>query len=312
MKFITVLLLTISLLVSTSNSHGQNLKFEITKIYDLEVPSASGISKKGNHLLAIGDDSPFLFEINEDFSIKNKTAIFPTDGMINDKVPKKNKPDFEAIEFINESEFIIFGSGSKSPVRDIFIHGTLNDYDYKTYNITSFYKRLSLMEALAGNEINIEGAAIYNDTLYLLNRINSVIVIVDFHDFTAYVQGLTKFPQIKTVSIQLPEINGITSGFSGATVGCSPPHLIFTSSVENTTDAYNDGAILGSFIGMVPLADIENQSAYKFVLIESGREPLKVESVTISNTYSDNHSDILLSTDSDGGQSLLIEGKIFW
>lgn len=311
MKFAVLFLLSYFWIpIPEANKPG--LQFEIIQIHDFDVPSASGISKTQSHFLAIGDDSPFLFEINDDFTIKSKTVIFSTGELKNNKIPKKVKPDFEAIEFINETEFIIFGSGSKSPARDIFIYGSMDDSDYAAYSLTPFYKKLSTIETLASSELNIEGVAIHNDSLYLLNRINSVIIIIGFRDFLGFVQGASEFPGLKAIPVELPEINGIASGFSGATIGLETPHLLFTCSVENTGDAYNDGAILGSFIGMVPLAKIEDQSSYQFTRIASGREPLKVESITVSKTYPGNRADLLLSTDSDGGQSLLIEGRIAW
>lgn len=288
----------------------QSLHLSISKIQVIDVPSASGMSKMNETIVAVGDDSPYLFYLNGAFEIEKYQAVYSTTGIQNGKIPKKIKPDFEAIEFINDTEFIIFGSGSKSPTRDILITGSLFDTTFQTYSLTTFYQHLATLEPIKSGEINIEGAAFHNDTLYLLNRLNSVIISIHFDEFMHFVRDQTPFSSLQTYAVELPTISNIPSGFSGATIGMNPPHLVFTSSVENTGDAYADGAILGSFVGMVELNKLNDRNSYRFARFENEGEPLKVESVTIHKENADKSVQLLFCTDSDGGESVIIEAVL--
>ena len=78
-------------------------------------------------------------------------------------------------------------------------------------------------------------------------------------------------------------INGIESGFSGATIINDQSVIIFTSSVENTDNAYDDGEILGSFICTIDILDNKISNTDKSVIIPDIETPLKVESITIIN-----------------------------
>lgn len=117
-------------------------------------------------------------------------------------------------------------------------------------------------------------------------------------------------PQISVSEVRLPEINGIEAGFSGATTFPGKPLLIFTASVEDTDNAYDDGEILGSLIGVL---DMENYEIVGEVLQiptpdETGTE-IKVESVAIDRIISENEIELILTTDSDGGDSFIMRGK---
>ncbi len=63
--------------------------------------------------------------------------------MVEGRIPEPDKPDIEALEKIGDNEIIGFGSGSKSPQRDIFFHITIQDsvsvdrYLYKAFPIIS-------------------------------------------------------------------------------------------------------------------------------------------------------------------------------
>ena len=312
MKFLHLLFSILFLTIFHLACPSQNPQLSIENIQILEVPSASGMSKMNETILAVGDDSPYLFYLSEKFEVIKYMAVFSTEGIKNGKIQKKVKPDFEAIEFINDNEFIIFGSGSKSPIRDILITGSLTDTIFQTYSLTSFYQHLATLDPIKSGEINIEGAAFHQNTLYLLNRLNSVIITVDYDEFLNFVRNQSPLTSLQTYAVTLPSIADIPSGFSGATIGLNPPHLIFTSSVENTGSAYADGAILGSFVGMVDLRNLNDPNYYRFSRFEAEGEPLKVESVTIDKINADKSVRLLFCTDSDGGESVIIEADFTW
>jgi hypothetical protein len=107
-------------------------------------------------------------------------------------------------------------------------------------------------------------------------------------------------------------INGVASGFSGATASILMGRLIVTTSVEDTDNAYDDGCVLGSFVGWVPIAERSRSENYVFVQIESGQHALKVESVAVEHEHSEDEMTVLMTTDSDGGTSVALRCLLRW
>src|SRR4051812_48751602 len=88
------------------------------------IPSASGIEIINNSIYVIGDNSPWLFILDDKYQLKGKWQIAPTENLTEGKIPKPLKPDFEAMTGItwnSEKGLLIFGSGSKSPERDVLV-----------------------------------------------------------------------------------------------------------------------------------------------------------------------------------------------
>ena len=278
------------------------------------LPSASGIVKCQGFYYAIGDDAPFLFKLNDAFDIIARYPIHPmADDLKVERIAKKDKPDFEALEMVSENEMIGFGSGSKSPERDEFVSIVMQDpVDVKKYKLTAFYNGLKNMEILKDSELNIEAATYSNEVLYLFNRRKNVIFSVNYKDFLAFLENNAPFPAIQYTAFELPKINGIEAGFSGATVSPGTGNILVTSSVENTDNAYDDGEILGSFIGVISLENTDIKSPIHWIPIDNQDKPLKVESITIDHEITEREVDVVLTTDSDGGQSLFLKGNLRW
>ena len=275
------------------------------------IPSASGIVKSGEHYYIIGDNSPFLFQLNREYEIISKTLIYDPTELKGATIPKKVKPDFEAMEMVSENEMVIFGSGSKSPERAIclrvFIGATIT---VKSYNITAFYASLKKLEIPDNAELNIEAIAFQKDQLHFFNRGTNAIFSFDYFDLIQHFEGLIPFPTSKVRHFNLPKIKGIEARFSGATAFNNKPYLLFTASVENTPNAYDDGEILGSFIGIVSMES--NDSTPLLCIRIPSQKSVKVESVTIDNEISSKEMTVLLVTDSDGGDSTLLKCLLKW
>ena len=210
------------------------------------------------------------------------------------------------MEMVSENEIVVFGSGSLSPRRDIcrrvFIGETIT---VKTYDILSFYSYLKKLEIPNDAELNIEAIAFQNNQLHFFNRGTNAIYSFNYFDLINHFEGLIPFPTPKTIHFSLPKINGIEARFSGATAFRNKPYLLFTASVEDTPNAYDDGEILGSFIGIISLED-NNATPLNCIRIPS-QNSVKVESVTIDEEISGKETKVLLVTDSDGGDSTLLK-----
>lgn len=283
----------------------------ISTVHNL--PSASGIAKLENTFYMIGDDSPFLFLLNKNGEIVSKSSIHSTQELLKGRIPKDKKPDFEALEIVNKKEIVVFGSGSKPPERDVFVRILLKDtLSINSYCISSFYSKLRKFKILENEELNIEAVAFHNEQVYLFNRGKNIIFSFIYKDLIKYFKDLAPFPEPKTTLFDLPKIKGIEAGFSGATILNRKPLIIFTASVENTNNAYNDGEILGSFIGIINLSNNVVSTSYRSVAIPFQVKPIKVESVTIESEITSRKTRVVLVTDDDEGNSMKIDCQIMY
>lgn len=279
------------------------------------VASASGIATSNNRIYVVGDNTPWLFEIDKQFNVISRLRIIETgDGVI----PKPDKPDFESLEAVGEgeaSELILFGSGAKSPQRDIFIRiPHAHPAEPQTYSLTRFYDHLRGSAMLRNSELNIEAVAVEGDRLYLFNRRKNVAFVYSYRDFLSFVSGGKPYPEPKVYEITLPAIRGIEAGISGATSIKGTNKIIFTASVEDTPNAYDDGEILGSYVGIIDFEDAGEPLQPAAVLISESGEPLKlkVESVCIVGHSKPNEAEVLLVTDNDENNSEIIKGLLRW
>lgn len=284
------------------------MKFELLEQKILNnIPSASGLVKHRDSYYVLGDDSPYLFKLNSNCEVVGRIPIVAHEQR--ERIPKREKHDFEALEMISENEIVGFGSGSLSPQRDSMIKITIgNEATFQTFSLTSFYSDLKVLEVLQGSELNIEAAAFHEDQLHLFNRRKNVIFSLSFPDFLSAIENGSAFPPVLTSAFELPEIYGIEAGFSGAAVTASGK-LVVTCSVENTPNAYDDGEVLGSFVGISSGVKNGIFETFSWTRINS-EEPLKVESITVEREILNTEIALVLVTDSDGADSLVIKGTL--
>lgn len=289
------------------------MNIEIEKTTTIpDFPSGSGIAYSNQKVYAIGDDSPFLYVLDEDFKLIQKILLIDVDeeNFKGNRIKKKKKPDFETLEIISDNELVVFGSGSKSPRRDIFVRILLGEeVTVKQYTISSFYDFLKQQPLLENSELNIEATAFSEGFLYLFNRTNNVIIRFDYHDFIQYLSN-GNLPKVETKRVFLPEIQGVEAGFSGATTLITSK-FIFTASVEATDDAYNDGEIIGSLLGELDFSDFQNAKITQFAELPNEKEAIKVESITLLPSKSTEKIKAILITDDDNGGTQLIKISIF-
>jgi len=303
--------------IFTISCNRLDMKFRLTEVTPLDnIPGASGIGINDRHIIIIGDNSPYLYLLDHAAKHNNLITIYPTDDYKEGEIVKTLKPDFEALELIKGTaydEVLIFGSGSRGPQRDIYVHVTLSaEPEVKTYSLVSFYDQLRKMDIMSDAELNIEAVALHEGKLLLFNRGKNLIFEFDYLAFQQYINDEIPYPQPSVTELELPQIKGMVSGFSGATIIPGTQTLLFTTSVEDTPNAYDDGEVLGSFICMIDMDRLDG-SVINF-LIEDESQPMKVkvESVAILNQISKNELEILMVTDSDGDESLLLKGLLNW
>lgn len=253
------------------------------------IGSASGLLFKDNALFLISDNSTYLYEYNLDSNELNKIALVEKPE---ENIPKKDKPDFESMTIV-ENEIYIFGSGSTENRNSLRKFDTLNrkiiDKD-----ISKLYKAIKTKFSIQDDELNIEGAILHHKKMYLFQRGNSKnglngIFLVDNN----------KKAEIQFEKISLPKINNIEASFTDAIL--VDETIYFLASVENTTSTYEDGEILGTFIGQLNANDL---SLVKTQLISKKN---KFEGITLYKN-SKNNIEFLLCEDND---TEILESNIY-
>ncbi len=278
-------------------------------------PSASGITINKHGIFAIGDNVNYLYLLNNQLKMISKQPLTQLEEDTFGIIPKMIKPDFEAIESLeDQNSMLIFGSGSISPTRDMLIQVDLDANNINTYSLTPFYQKLKNTEELKNKELNIEALAIHADEMYLFNRGSNHIIEFSVKAFFSALKQNTAFPTPKFYKIELPLLNGNQASFSGATIHNDSKTILFTASVESTPNAIDDGEILGSFVGILPIAKLKNgaKPKCKTLIINNNTLKTKVESITIFDVISMHKMIVYLVSDSDGGQSAFFKVLLEW
>ena len=272
------------------------------------IPSGSAIEKHSDSLFILGDDAAALYKL----SLKSngyKSLLISQQPVAGNRIDRNNKPDYEAAVLLNFRGGVYlfaFGSGSTSPARDSLLIIDVNNFRVDTVvNIKRFYDHLRYISNTDQKDWNLEAAAVAGRKMLLFNRGNNFIFSFDAETFVDYILS-TGFPPPQTVHVKasLPSIDQYEARLSGA--AAVENDLLFSASVEKTTDWRSDGPVLGSFIGRVD--EKGRVSVAGRVTYADGRASLhKIESITFLRKAA--NGDIILAAiaDNDDGKSRLLE-----
>lgn len=170
------------------------------------------------------------------------------------------------------------------------------------------------MAGLKQEQLNIEAAEVFKDQLLLFNRGENLIIKCSLPQFKAYLKEGKKIPNMEVFKIDLPEIGGIPSGFSGASLDPENGILYFTATVENTENWIDDREVLGSFVGIIDLKELTDgmKPDHIGILLDRNHLKIKVESIAVLPPFQQDKADLVMVTDSDGGISELLLGTLFY
>jgi hypothetical protein len=264
-------------------------KFQLQLFFQIiGIGSASGLLYHNDLLYIISDNSSYLYEYKIDSNALNKIALVenPEENML-----KKDKPDFESMT-LEKNKIFILGSGSTDKRKNIISYSIKS----KTINSNDFskpYDSLMKISGIRSENMNIEGF-IYSPNKALLfqrgngeNGINGVFEIKSNNS------------EIVFHKISLPKINNVEASFTDAIL--VDETIYFLASVENTTSTYDDGEILGTFLGKMKLEDF---SIVETQLISTKH---KFEGITLYKK-TENQLEFLLCEDNDTD---LLESNIY-
>jgi len=321
MNKITQISLTIIIsiaMVSCSNSgEVKSISAKLIKHkYFPQLSSASGNEFMDGNIYLIGDDLPFLFTLDSNWNIISKQKIAGIDSIVNGRTPKKLKVDFESMALLEDAgikKILILSSGSKKPIRDtaFLIPLSGNGKVYKK-NMRPVFEAIKQKAALeAGCKINIEGLAFSNNKAFLLHRGNvsgNFVVEIEREPLLAFIKSETNLlPKLKVHPFNLPNDNGIAAGFSGTCILAGHSGLLFTASLENTSNEIDDGAVLRSYLGFVSFSKIVKGEYTALLLTENGKTLRKKQEGIAVKSVNNNKVIVLTVCDNDDGSSDLYE-----
>lgn len=280
------------------------------------VQAASGLAETPEGWLLACDDSPDMFLVNLEGQVLGKYPVSaPPPVLVDGRVPKKHKRDFEAIadwRLGKDTHFWVIGSGSKLPQRSYVVRGSWQGglTAVKEIQAETLYRHLMQAAGLSEESLNIEGAAIFDKRIVLLNRGTNQSLGMDQAAFGKFLDGgcAGTPPEVRIQKYDLPEINGVQAGFSGACTDLRRNRIYFSASAEATDNWIDDGQVLGSFIGWIvrPTAT-DGGELHLHPVVDDQAEFLqvKIEAIGLLPAL-DSRVRMLALTDSDGGESEML------
>jgi hypothetical protein len=211
-----------------------------------DFPSGSGIEYYDGNIYIVGDDAANILVTNKRWKPQHEIKLFESTSK---RIPKKLKADLEATTLIQLEEknfLLVMGSGSMDP-RNKGILMDIKTEKFKTFDTSVFYNRL---KEKGITDLNIEGAVQVHEFLVLCNRANATNpinqLIITSPDFFRHQEDVA----IDLLDVDLSAYEGVI-GISGLTYSYEHDQLIFTTSVEDTSNSIDDGAIGKSYLGIV-------------------------------------------------------------
>lgn len=268
-------------------------KFTLELIFQIiGIGSASGLIYQSPILYLIGDNSGYLYEFQTEDQQLLKHPIIENPS---ENIPKKDKPDFEAITQF-EDKIYVFGSGSTSK-RTTMVEINTHEKEIRTKDLTDLYGVMQSFGQIKPKDFNLEGAIYTGNEWYLFNRgngrANKNVV------FTVYGKNLVNEYNILSNDYKLPKINGVRSSFTDAVL--VEDKIYFLATAEDTQSTYLDGAVLGSLIGCIDIQTMKIDFTLKI------SDTHKFEGITLYQN-STNSLEFLLCEDND---SEIQEAKIY-
>jgi hypothetical protein len=229
------------------------------------IASASGVVRRGDFIYVIGDERLFLgiFRASDPGPGRLVRALAGTLRADAD-AQKAHKPDLEALTvvppFSGHPFGAILGLGSGSgPGRDRgFAWGLDADGSLRGEVVPIDLAPLYRLLAEQVDELNIEGACVMGDRLWLVHRGNhgeatNVVAELSLEDVIGSLTGDGRIDPHELAAIRrydLGKLDGVELTFSDATP-IGGDILVFTASAEAQGDAGPDGAIRGSVVGTI-------------------------------------------------------------
>lgn len=279
-----------------------------------DLPSGSGMMIADDMIYVVGDDSPYLFQLDPAFKITAQYPLQPVPSGFHGRIAASIKPDYESmgkVEWNRKQWLLIFGSGSGGSFRDNAVLLSLKDDESFHYTLEPLYYVLYRASGMSGKQkLNIEGLALSDNQMFIFNRGNqgeNIIFAIDKFEALDFLRGQSDaINSLKTITVTLPIYQGTRSTFSGADYWPEIDSIVFSASMETSKNAMMDGKVLGSYVGIVPIAKLQYSGKIDLtadmLLVQNNEKiiPTKIESVAIKQSDEDSVNGYLVSDNDDG------------
>jgi hypothetical protein len=309
------LVISIVLALAGSACHATDMDIRIDgPIVNRKLPSGSGMGWHSGQYFVVGDDSPYLFVLDRKFSISDRFLLKDYPVGPGGRIAKALKPDYEAMATVRWNGTVwslILGSGSGKDRQVGYLVSIDGRFTVHARDMGALYRDFAVLAGFKADElVNIEALAIANDTAYVFNRGNAgrnLLFRVPLKDLMSYMSGASgKIADIRLHEVRLPTLTGVQAGLSGADFWPEIDSLVYSASVEKTDNAHDDGAVLGSYLGLIPLGMLKDGATLDLTrsaqLITKASAPVatKVESIVLTHTDRGSATGALLSDNDDG------------
>ena len=275
--------------------------------------SGSSLDFYQDLIFVIGDDAKDVVVLYKDFTEAKRVNMFQSETA---RIHKDVKYDLETSTIVNidgVNNLLILGSGAKQEFRSVGYLIPLNTKYVvpEPFRYNTFVSRLKREDGI--KEINIEGCASLPNKFLLANRGNKRnpdnLLIVTENNFWENQENAS----ISVCRMLLPDKDAAVSELNYDELTDT---LFFTASIEQTTNAIDDGNIGDSFLGYIKnISQKLNQNTIKIDAfhnlskISPKFEGHKIEGMCIENKSGNNYT-INLVSDNDNDESTIFKIKL--
>ncbi|MEN8115453.1 MAG: hypothetical protein ABFS16_00620 [Bacteroidota bacterium] len=313
-----LIVIVLFVFVGCISDRNDKMSITINSRKTLDIPSGSGIIMANNEFLIVGDDTPWLFALNNNNIVTKRSLISISGKDMPYRADKSQKLDFEDISYVeydNNEYIFVISSGSKAVFRDtVFILDITSPNRVITKkNIRPLFDKMTETAGIVS--INIEGLTSDSETIYIAHRGNhdkNVIFSFSIASLVEYILKDGDVPQFSMQIIELPAPDNLKAGFSALEYVEELKSLLFTASLESSPDSYSDGEVLGSYIGCLS-CDKPDKMQIK-MLKNSDNIPVKtkLEGITLARINEPvNTLGVVCVSDNDDGKTELLSIEIF-
>jgi hypothetical protein len=217
---------------------------------------------------------------------------------------KARKLDLEASVVLPDGRLVVFGSGS-TPAREriVVVDEALV---VRVVDGAALYAGLRACVPFAGSELNVEGAAIVGDALWLFQRGNGAprdgldpvdaVGVMECAEFVDWIDARGLAPSLARVCrAELGTVRSVRLGFTDA-AHLARGGVVVLAGAEASPNTFDDGECVGAAVGL-----LVGQSLSMTPILDERGEPtrLKLEGIEVVAEHADGSLDCVVVADCD-------------
>ena len=214
-----------------------------------DYPSGSAITYHDRQLFVVGDDAVAVQVLDASYRPMRQVR---TEDHPEPRIPKPVKPDYEASALVRDNHhhsLLVIGSAATEKRKRLLLL-PLSDHEHRIsrFDTTEFVSRIHHMGV---REINLEGVTAINAHMVLVNRGN---LGYPHNHFIVTDSGFWKHQETAPIRLAGTDTGPFVRDFVGISDLCYLAErdlLLLCFSSEQTSNAYDDGAIGLSYLGWI-------------------------------------------------------------